>query len=1682
MNIEALEVLARCRAERRAATGDERAVLARWSGWGALPAIFDAESRDLRAQAERVEELLSPQEWEAARASTLNAHYTSPQVAEAMWQAAVGLGFAGGPVLEPGCGPGVFMATAPAGLGAEFTGVERDPVTAEVCALLHPAAEVRPVTFEDFHAGGFSLALGNVPFANVTPYDPYANEAKLTLHNYFLCKSLQLLEPGGLLVAITSPWTLDAEASKARLELARWGRWLGAVRLPNGAFAEQSGTRVMTDIVMFQRRDEPLPEAPSLPSLHGDGWARVLTWPEGSVGVGPKLNEWFMARPHLVLGELVRDRGLYGADELMCKPTGGDVADELATALEAVVAEAEPDEVPRRPRWRRPAGPAPVPGAEDAEAAVEVPEPQGGWPAWAKEGSLVSSPGFGFARIVNGRGVQLKSKPLADRRELAMVLAVRDAMSELIAAEAADEPEERLDELRFHLNDAYDAYAAKFGPLSRGTGVRAEAADEPEAAPARRRVPPMGGFSRLDPDYPSVLALEVFDAATGRAAKSEIFRQRVVRRRPEAQSIATLSDAVVASLAELGRVDIDWMAAATDWDWEPGELARSGIAFRDPAAGGAWTPAPLYLAGHVRERLAAARAAAAGDDAYAPNVAALAAVLPDDVGPEDISVRLGSTWLSTDDISEFIGDVLGEDGVSNLVVTYSAAAGWCVEGRASTYLARTDWGTERVGALSVVEHGLRGQTIVVRDRINETSVVNEVATAAANEKLEAWQSGLHRWCFGADAERRERLLRAYNDVFRSWVAPVVDGSWVNPPGLREGLELRQHQREAAARIILGGDLLLAHEVGGGKTLTMAAAGMEMRRLGMVNKPAHIVPNHLVEQYASEIRRAFPEAKVLIPFEAERTSLVGRKAFVARCATGDWDAVVIPMTTFGLMPVAPEVEAAYIAEQLDEWRTALEVLKASGATKSVKRIEKRIEAERNKLKEALDRPTDDGTLWEHTGIDWLFVDECHLYKNLPIASANSDFATSKGSTRARLLEMKLRWLRETYPQRPGVCALATGTPVANRVCEMWVMQRLVQPEHLRRCGVAPFDAWAATFGKVVAGQELKATGKGWKTASRFASYVNVPELMQLVSVCADFRRAEDMGLERPRIAGGRPEIVAVPSTPELADFVAQLDVRADNLSGRDPSEDNMLLIAGDGRKAALHLGLVGLPQAQPSKIEACAARVEETWRANRGRRFADHLTGEPHPRRGALQVVFCDLGVPGSGSARVCVYDELAESLTARGVPRSQIAMIHDADGPEARDRLFAGCRDGSVSVLMGSTEKMGTGVNIQTRLAALHHLDAAWRPADIEQREGRIVRPGNQFEQVEILRYVSEGSFDCFVWQGLERKARFIGQIYSGRCTERTIDEIDDVTMNYAKVKAAATGDPRIIEHAELVEQTTGLSRLKTGHDAEQGRLAGNVRYWAERLPKMHERLDKLRSYPTTPRPGEALTTRNGRHLDNQADADQHIRDNQRNLGWKDSAETNLGDIAGLPVRLVEHRDSDAVLEIGQEPAVLEVWLTRAELHSSTTRITGRLHHEIKRIPQHVEHLSARVAEAEEILDVSRQRLGRPFARLDELTETQARAATLAAAINAEAERDSSSTDDSDDEPRSGPADGYVGGDDRAAHFERMARSGRQLVEDRTAAGDVSSDGGDDGDTWDGSAPEHRPSPPAQRHRDALSR
>ena len=1606
-------------------------MLGRWSGWGALPELFDPRSNALRRQAERVEALLSPDEYEAARASTINAHYTSPEIAAEMWTAAARAGFTSGRVLEPGCGPGVFMATAPPGLDVEMTGVERDPVTAEICALLHPAATVVSSPFEKYHTGGFNLVVGNVPFGDITPHDPYANPVELVLHNYFLSKSLQLLDPGGILVAITSSWTLDARSPDARLELARHGRLLGAVRLPNGAFEDQSGTKVMTDVVVFQRRREPLkmPKRPSIWDVDPiEPWYRITDGDDDT----PSHNRWYAERPELVLGEIVKGRGLYGRDETMVNPRDGDLAAQLGEALAAVVDTADIEDVPCGLHRRRPSLAARPAAADGAEELAEVGPPPGGWPPWAKEGSLLAIPGSRkFGQMVNGQVVEYAPKPRSDTNELRRVIAVRDAMAELIAAEADDKPEKHLDGLRRWLNVTYDTYIQGYGPLNRGTADRATGDDD---APApRRRLPRMGGFAVTDPDYPAVLALEVFDPETGRAAKSEIFRQRVVRRPPAATRIETLSDAAVASVAAQGRIDVAWMAEATDWEWEPEDLAAGNVAYRDPAQAGAWEPAPLYLSGNVREKLAQARAATEHNPLYEANVAALEPIIPADVGAEDIAVRLGATWLSVDDIEEFICDTLGP--VKGLVVTYSPAGGWNVEGSNHSRASEAEWGTDRISALSVVEHGLRGRPIVITDRLpDDRRIVNEVATAAANEKLEAWQGELHRWAFGDDPERRTRLLRAYNDTFRSWVAPQVGPEWINPPGLREGLELHPHQREAAARVVLAGDLLLAHEVGAGKTLTMAVAGMEMKRLGLVSKPCHVVPNHLVEQYAGEIRRAFPQAKVLIPFEAERTSPEGRKKLIARCANDDWDAVVIPMTTFRLMPVSPEVEANYIAEHLSEWRDALTALKEGGASRSIKRIEKRIESERAKLEKALERTADDGTLWEHTGIDFLFVDECHLYKSLPVASSNPDFATSQGSTRARLMEMKIRWLRETYPDRRAWTVLATGTPVANRVAELWVMQRYVQPDHLDRCGVAAFDAWAAAFGRVVTGQELRPTGKGWRTKSRFAAYSNVPDLMRLMAVNADFRRAEDLGLQRPGLEGGKPQIVPVAGTPELREYVEELVVRSEHLGGKDPREDNMLLVTGDGRKAALHLGLVGLQQDDPSKVEACAAYVHAIWSKHADRTFIDHFTGEAHPRPGALQVVFCDMGVPGSNSAKVCVYDLLTDSLERRGIPRDQIAAIHDYDSTDDRQRLYSACRDGSVSVLLASTEKAGTGVNIQTRLAALHHLDSCWRPADIEQREGRILRPGNQFDEVQILRYVTEGSFDTYMWQTLERKARFIGQLYAGRCDQRTIEEIDETTLNYAEVKAAATGDPRVIEHAEATALIAQLSLLKAAHDAEQTRLGRTVRHWEEHLPSMRARLDKLRSYPRQPRDGEALTTGEGHTIAKPSDADKHLRRLARDAA--SGSTVAAGEIAGLPVRLRLGAHYQApVLVLGERPAEIDVHFDSGGVfYGTSTRPTARLHHEIKAIPQRIETLAARVSDAEEVVSVSRSRLGEPFAKLAELTAAQSRAAALQEAIEA-----SAASDDQDRSVAHAASDGETG--QRSKYLDELDRIGRDFAE-----------------------------------------
>lgn len=1415
---------------------EERRVLARWSGWGALPDLFEARPRRLGAQARELAGLLSGEELRSAAGSTINAHYTSPAVAEAVWEAAVGLGWRGGRVLEPGCGNGVFFGAAPAGLEAELVGVELDGLTAELAGLLHPGARVVAADFKDFREGGFGLAVGNVPFASFKPYDPVDSpQADLSLHNYMLYKSLRLLEPGGLLAAVTSSFTLDAQNPGQRERLASLGRFLGAVRLPNDAFRAHAGTDVVADVVLFQRRDGELPlERAGEEEWTRPGAADVLDERSGEVR-SVVTGGWFADNPHLVLGETVIPRG--GGMYAEGQPTvrgfpGADLGAALRSALGEVTGRALErgvSPVPAGRRWAR--------GADG---------PGGGWvpPGWALEGSLHTA-GEGFFRVERGRGVPY-SPPRGGAGELRAVLEVRDAAGALLRAEAGLEKGD-MEGLRTELNRVYDRYVSRFGHLNRpGRGVK------------------LGGFAS-DPGVHSVRALET-RSATGEVVKADIFVKRTLFAPPSGpvDAAVTARDALNASMSRFGRVDVEFMREAAGGRLDDEELLAG--CFLNPETGG-WEPAELYLSGHIPSKLTAAETAAAGDGRFVRNVEGLRGVLPAPVAAEDIGVRLGVGWVTVDEAAEFIADTLDID-VSQFQLNYTeAGVGWTLRADGAYTAGETftsEWGTGDRHAFKIVESALRNANVKVNRSVKtengKKDVLDPEATAEAAEKVEAWQTRFREWLFFDDPARAEEMAARYNDAVGGWVPPSFSGEWVNtPPGLKaRGIDLHPHQKAAVAQILTSGDFLLAHKVGAGKTWTMAAAAMEMKRMGIASKPMFVLPNHLVGQFHADFLTAFPDARLLTPLDGE----VGTgkqsdpRGFGAKCAYGDWDAVLMKVSDFGNLRVHRRVFQQRLRDDMKMLTAAYDEANKNGAL-HVKQIQKALNSRKNQLAKIMAEHAGkhrSGTLtFEELGVDYLFVDEAHLFKNLSIVSTNTDLNVN-GSMRSVELEERLKWLRRTYPGK-GVCTFSTATPVANQLSEAYVMQRYVQPGRLEEAGIRSLDHWAASFGKVVIRPEAEPSGDGWRMRSGFAAYQNIPELMRLMRVNADFKMGADIKLDAPSLAMEEESpyrtVTLIPKNEWLDEYVTELIARRKNLGNVDPTEDNMLKVVGDARKAALDLRLVGREQPEEfSKIEAAAENIHRVWEDCKNREFPDSDTGKASPVRGACQLVFCDLGTPG-GSTRFSVYEDLKARLEEKGMPGEGIRFVHEAKDTPGKERLFKECRDGKVSVLVGSTEKCGTGMNIQHRLAALHHLDVPWRPADLEQREGRILRQGNQHKQVHVFRYLAEGSFDVYSWQTVERKALFIESLMSGRHGggARSYEEDNDnASMTAAKMKAIAANNQTMIAHLEATDRLNKLERRKENYLYDQTRLE-NVRLSAAarkaRLEYLIEEAEGM-----TPEPG----------------------------------------------------------------------------------------------------------------------------------------------------------------------------------------------------------------------------------------
>jgi N12 class adenine-specific DNA methylase len=1420
--------------------------LARWSGWGAVPEVFDESREEFAWARDQLAGLLTGQELAAAARSTINAHYTDAALVQAMWAAARQLGFDGGEVLEPGCGSGNFIGFAPA--GAHLTGVELEPVTAAIATALYPGATIFHGSFAGTRAAedSFDLVIGNVPFGNVTLHDPRHNRARHSLHNHFIIKSLRLTRPGGLVMVLTSRFTMDARNPAARREIASLADLVGALRLPGGAHQRAAGTSVVTDLLILRRRE---------PDRQPDATAWEQARMTDLDGVQMPVSEYFLDHPDAVLGDMGAASGAYRADDLVV--TGaGDTAVAFTRGLARVTADAHF----RGLTWT----PA---------ATITAPMPEPATASGHPDGYLHARADGTFTEVADGMARPF-DVPRSQAAELRALLQVRGTAVRLLEAEAAaseDTPD--TEQLRGELGRRYDGYVRAYGPLNRFSLRRTGRADPATGEQVMARVaPPQGGF-RGDPFAPLVYALEEFDPAGQRAAKAAIFTRRVVAPRTPRLGADTAADALAICLDTRGEARLDEIARLLGVSQDQAREDLGILVFTDPQSG-RLVPAAEYLSGNVRDKLRAAERVAQSDPRFEVNAARLRAVIPADLAPGEIDARLGAAWIDVGYVEAFLRETLDD---RRLRVEHPGGQIWAVRGSTHTVLAASTWGTDRYPAPQLAQAILEQRKIEVRDIVRtpdgDRSVPNVDATLAAQEKAAELAERFAEWVW-QDPARAEDLARTYNEKFNNLVLRSYDNAQLTLPGLSLAFRPRNHQVAAVARMICEPAVLLAHEVGAGKTAEMIMGVTELRRLGLAGKPAIVVPNHMLEQFAREWLQLYPQARVLV---ARREELRGdrRRVFVGRCATGDWDGIVMSRSAFERIPLSPAEQAAYMERELDQMRQWLDTARG-GEGLSVKRLEAALLRAEERLRARLDSAKDPGITFEATGVDYLCIDEAHGYKNLHTASNITDAAID-GSMRASDLDMKIDYLRRRNGAR--VVTFATATPIANSVTEAHVMQRYLRPDLLEAAGIQVFDSWAATFGQVVTQVELAPEGgDSFRVKSRFARFRNVPEMLRMWHVFADVKTAADLNLPVPLLAeragDGRrvPETVTVEPSGELIDYVANLGKRAEAIRSRavGPEEDNMLKVSGDGRRAALDLRLVGLPQAVPGKVAAAASRIAGIWAAHRDDEYRAP-DGRPYPVRGSLQLVFCDLGTPGPGWN---AYDELRDQLTARGLPREAVRFVHEAKTDTDLARLFAACRSGHVAVLVGSTEKMGVGTNVQDRAVALHHLDAPWRPADVAQREGRIIRQGNLNAEVQVIRYLAARSFDGYMWQTLERKARFIHDVMSPSLDAREIGDIGDTVLSFSEAKALATNNPLLMDKAEADAELARLVRAERAHARNQDALRRAVTRLDKHIAAQSQLADDIdaaidRRHDTR---GEAFAmTVDGRRYSKRAEAGRHL-------------------------------------------------------------------------------------------------------------------------------------------------------------------------------------------------------------------
>ena len=1373
-NMEAIRLLKELEQEQRLATPEEQEVLSRYVGWGGIPQAFEERNSAWAAEYTQLKGVLTPEEYSAARASTLNAFYTSPTVIKAMYEALGNMGLKQGNILEPSCGVGNFMGLLPESMSAaSMYGVELDPVSGQIAKQLYQKNRIAVQGFEEtsYPDSFFDCVIGNVPFGAYQVSDRKYDRYHFMIHDYFIAKSLDLVRPGGVVAVVTSSGTMDKQNPEVRQYFANRADLLGAIRLPNNAFQRNANTSVVADLLFFQKRDRAAITEPD--------WVQLKTTPEGYT-----VNSYFANHPEMVLGDFTTESTQYGKQEVTVKAKAeADLAEQLKEAVKHIQGTITEQEIS---------------DTELEEQVVFIP-------------ANPDIKNFSFALV--GEDIYYRENSVMNKMELPVVtgervrgmVAIRDATNRLLERQLEECSDEEVASLQAELNRVYDSFTAKYGLLSSNANKRA--------------------FS-MDSSYCLLTSLEFLDEKGELKRKADIFTKRTIRRAEPVTSVDTASEALAVSIGEKAKVDIPYMMELTEKTEEEVTEELTGVIFKNPLTD-KWEPSDEYLSGNVREKLNIAKQFAENHPEYMVNVQALERVQPKDLDASEIEARLGATWISPDYITEFMAETFHTPrqhiNYERIKVQYAEVTGqWNVKGKnvdsSNNPLSTATYGTQRANAYRLLEDALNLRDTKIYDTIHDADgehrVLNRKETTLAQQKQELIREEFKEWIF-KDMSRRETLCKIYNERFNSIRPREYDGSHIQFVGMNPEIKLMEHQKNAVAHILYGNNTLLAHCVGAGKTFQMIAAGMESKRLGLAQKSLYVVPNHLLEQWGSDFLRLYPGANILVATKKDFEP-ANRKRFCSRIATGDYDAVIIGHSQFEKIPLSRERQISLLEDQIADITYSIEAAKEeAGQQYTIKQMEKTKKTLKAKLEKLNDQTRkDDVVTFEQLGVDRLFVDESHFYKNLFLYTKMRNVAgiSQTDAQKSSDMFMKCRYMDEITGGK-GI-TFATGTPVSNSMTELYTIMRYLQYDTLMNMGMGHFDSWAATFGETVTAIELSPEGTGYRAKTRFARFFNLPELISIFKEAADIQTADMLNLPVPE-AEYINEVLK--PSEEQKEMVEAFSERAEQVRGGavDPRVDNMLKITNDGRKCALDQRLLNdmLPDAGESKVNACVENAFQVWEDGKDTQ--------------ATQLIFCDLSTP-KNDGTFNVYDDVRNKLVERGIPKEEIAFIHEYNTEVRKAELFAKVRAGQVRILMGSTPKLGAGTNVQDRLLALHHLDCPWKPSDLEQQEGRILRQGNQNDKVKIFRYVTENTFDSYMWQILENKQKFISQIMTSKSPVRACEDVDDTALSYAEIKALATGNEYIKEKMDLDVQVSKLKLLKANHTSQIYRLESDI---AKRYP-----------------------------------------------------------------------------------------------------------------------------------------------------------------------------------------------------------------------------------------------------------